>query len=87
VETLNDITRVVNVLLAVAVIVKWLRVAWLVRHGKQSGRVLASLFPAILSFQIIAFALIAQLGVVDPYLLNWLSQIIRFEALIYFLVL
>lgn len=86
-EALNDITRIVNVLLAVAVIVKWLRVAWLVRNGKRHGTVLAALFPAIISFQIITFALVAQFGKVDPYMLNWFSQVIRLEALLYFLVL
>jgi hypothetical protein len=80
-EALNEITRYINLALSVLIIIKYLRVI-----RTRRVRVLVALFPIVLSVQIIIFFVAQSSKEVDPLLLNWLSQIIRLEALIYFLV-
>jgi hypothetical protein len=80
-QTLNDITRIINVVIALALIVKMI----MVLRCSSSHR-LARIFPAIIAMEVIAFAVLQFSGGVDPLLLNWLSQLIRLETLLYFLV-
>jgi hypothetical protein len=80
-QALNDITRIVNVIIAVALIVKTIIVL-----RRMSAHRLARIFPAIIAVEVIAFFFFQTSGSIDPLVLNWLSQLIRLETLLYFLV-
>jgi hypothetical protein len=79
-QLINDLTRYVNVILAVLIVFKGVRAV-----RASTNHRLAILFPALIALQVIFFAVLQSTGQVDPLVLNWLSQLIRFETLLYLL--
>jgi hypothetical protein len=81
--TVNEITRIIVALLALAIAIKYARL--LIRH--RPVPFLAAIFPLVFAAQVVAFFVLQRAGGVDPLLLNWFSQLIRVQVLIYFLVI
>lgn len=79
---INDITRLVIVALSIAVVIHWL----VTFRRNRPRKILAVLFPLVWASQIILFFIFQRSGAVDPLLLNWFSQLIRLQALLYFLL-
>lgn len=80
---INDITRLVVFGLG---IILFIRTIALFRQSKPK-KLMVAIFPLMFSGQIILFFVLQRSGQVDPLVLNWVSQLIRVQVIIFFLAI